>query len=240
MINFILCDDNKEIVDKVSEIIDEEMMKNQIDYKKIVFNDYNAEFTKLIKTKMSSKIYILDIETPTYSGIDMARMIREEDMESVIIFLTTHDELGYTVLKNEFLFLSFINKYNDYQNSLKRSIRKALKITGKKRIVRFEDRGIVYTIPINDIIYIMRDNIERKIVVVTDYSRTPINKTLIEIIELLGPCFKQSHRSCVVNTNRVIAVNVPKKKIMFDNGVEIDWLSSKYKNEVIKDASLCK
>ena len=33
MINFILCDDNKEIVDKVSQIIDEEMMKNKMNIK---------------------------------------------------------------------------------------------------------------------------------------------------------------------------------------------------------------
>ncbi|HHU54286.1 MAG TPA: response regulator transcription factor [Mollicutes bacterium] len=233
MINFILCDDNKEIVDKVSQIIDEEMMKNKNEYKKNVFNDYDAKFIKLVKSKLPCKIYILDIETPTHSGIDIARMIREHDMESVIIFLTSHDELGYIVLKNEFLFLSFINKYDDYQNSLKKSIRKALEIIGKKRIIRFEDRGAIYTIPINDILYITRDNVERKVVITTDYSKYKVNKTLIEMLDLLGDVFKQSHRSCIVNTNRVAVVNVPKKKIVFDNGVEIDWLSSKYKNEVI-------
>ena len=99
MVNFIICDDNQEIVNKVGHIVDEEMMKNQISYKKHVFNDYDSKFTKIVESKIPCKIYILDIETPTSSGIDIARMIRDIDMESVIIFLTSHDELGYTVLK---------------------------------------------------------------------------------------------------------------------------------------------
>ena len=75
--------------------------------------------------------------------------------------------------------------------------------------------------------------LSEKVVITTDYSKYKVNKTLIEMLDLLGDVFKQSHRSCIVNTNRVAVVNVPKKKIVFDNGVEIDWLSSKYKNEVI-------
>ena len=233
MINFILCDDCKKITDSVSKIIDQEMMKNKVVYKTHVFDDYNKEFLKLIRTKLGNKIYILDIETPTSSGIDIARMIREKDMESVIIFLTSHDEIGYTVLKNEFLFLSFINKYDNYKYNLKRVIKKALNIIGKKKMIKFEDKGAKYIFPVNDILYVVRDNIERKIDIVTDYSRYRVNKSLTEMLEILGTDFKKSHRSCIVNTNRVAVVNTAKRTIIFDNGEEIDWLSSKYKNEVI-------
>lgn len=233
MINFVLCDDCTKILDSVSKIIDQEMMKNKLAYKKHVFNDYNKEFLKLVRSRIGNKIYILDIETPTSSGIDIARMIREKDMESIIIFLTSHDEIGYTVLKNEFLFLSFINKYDNYKYNLKRVIKKALNIIGKKEMIKFEDKGVKYIFPVDDILYIVRDNIERKIDIVTDYSRYRVNKTLTEMLEILGTDFKKSHRSCIVNTNRVTVVNMAKKIIIFDNGKEIDWLSSKYKNEVI-------
>ncbi len=234
MVNFILCDDNDKIVSSVAKIIDQEMMKNQITYKKNVFNDYNKDFLKLAKSRIANKIYILDIETPTSSGIDIARMIREKDMESVIIFLTSHDEIGYTVLKNEFLFLSFINKYDNYKNNLKRVINKALEIINKRKIIKFEDKGANYMIPLNDILYVVRDSIERKIIIVTDYSRYKINKSLIEMLEILGDTFKKSHRSCLVNVNRVTVVNSTKRKIIFDTGEVIDWVSPKYKNEVIK------
>ncbi|MDD2180856.1 MAG: LytTR family DNA-binding domain-containing protein [Bacilli bacterium] len=233
MVNFIICDDNLEILNKVSSIVDEEMMKNQIAYTKHTFNDYDSDFIKIVESKLPCKIYILDIETPTYSGIDIARMIRDTDMESVIMFLTSHDELGYLVLKGEFLFLSFINKYNDYQEKLKKSICKALDILDKKRIIRFEDRGAVYTIPIKDILYITRDNIERKVIINTEHTKYSVNKTLVEMLDMLNSSFKQSHRSCIVNKKRIAIVNVSKRRITFDTGTEIDWLSLKYKNEVI-------
>lgn len=233
MVNFVVCDDSKEILNSVNNIIDEEMMKNKISYNKHLYQEYDTDFIKLMKSKLPGRIYILDIETPKNSGIDIARKIREHDVESIIIFLTTHDHLGYIVLKSDFLFLSFINKYDNYKENLRKSIRRALKLLGTKPVVRFEDRGAIYTIPINDILYITRDNIERKIVITTDYSKYSVNKTLCDMLEMLGDTFKQSHRSCIVNTNRILVVDTVKKKIIFDNGMEIDLLSTKYKNEVI-------
>ena len=53
------------------------------------------------------RIYLLDIETPSASGIDIARKIRKHDIESMIIFITGHEELGDVVLKNNTMFLSF-------------------------------------------------------------------------------------------------------------------------------------
>ena len=110
----------------------------------------------------------MDIETKNSSGIDVARKIREKDVDSIIIFLTSHDELGYTILKSEFFFLSFICKFDNYESKLESAIKKALNILGKKNIIRFEDQGALYTIPANDILYITRDSIERKCVINTD------------------------------------------------------------------------
>lgn len=234
MINFIVCDDNKEIVDTIVRIIDKEMMGNNINYKSHTFYDYDSKFIETLKSGLTSRIYILDIEMPSGSGIDIARMIREKDMDSVIIFLTSHNEMGYTVLKNEFMFLSFISKFDDYQNNMKRSIKKALEILGKKKVIKFEERGSLYTIPISDIVYITRDTVERKCIIYTDYTKFVVNKKLSELIEQLGDDFRQSHRSCIVNMNKVLHINYVKKKIIFNNGTEIDLISSNYKKEVIE------
>lgn len=134
MLEFVICDDNISIVEKISTIINTIMFDNEIPYNIKIFNDYNVEFENYIKNKKGHIIYILDIVTPSGSGIDMARKIREKDMESVIIFLTGHEELGMTILKDELFFLTFINKYDDYQGRLKRSLKKALLILGNKKL----------------------------------------------------------------------------------------------------------
>lgn len=234
MVNFIICDDNKEIRTNIINIIDKVMMQNQIWYKTYDFDDYDHKFYKFINDKKSCRIYILDIETKTSSGIDAARKIREKDINSIIIFLTSHDELGYTILKNEFLFLSFICKFDNYKNKLRDSIKKALTILGQKNIIRFDSHGILYTIPADDILFITRDSVERKCVIETDYAKFKINTTLSGFLKLLDGRFKQSHRACIINIDRVRAINYQQKNIMFDNGTSTDLISAKYKKEVSK------
>ena len=48
---------------------------------------------------------------------------------------------------------------------------------------------------------------------------------------MLTDDFKQTHRSCVVNTKLVVKVNKKKNEIEFVNGTKIDLLSDGFKKE---------
>ncbi len=231
-VNFIVCDDNVMTLKKVERIISRSMMGNKLAYKTHLFNDYNDKFMETLNSSMSNKIYILDIETPTRSGIDIARKIRFNDVNSVIIFLTGHEELGLTILKNELMFLSFINKYDDYEVRMTKSIKKALELLKVKNVVRFEERGIIYTICLDDVLYVTKDSVDRKSVIKTIHTEFKTYKTLSELNELFGDKFIRTHKSCIVNSDRVACINKIKRIIKFNNGETIDLLSSKYKKEL--------
>ncbi len=233
MLNFIVCDDEKKYRDFVEGVINKYMMKNQHEYQIHIFNDYNRPFMDIIGGKLPFKIYILDIETPTRSGLDVARIIRNKDVDSVIIFLTGHQELSQIVIKNEFLFLSFINKFDDCENRLMGSIDKSLKVLKARQTIRFKDCGIIYTISLDDILYVTKDSVERKSIIKTDYSEFRLNKTLGEIKEMLNDDFIQTHRACLVNKKRVVGYNKPKRIIMFDTGEKIDLVSTRFEGELI-------
>lgn len=233
MINFIICDDDKKYRNLVEKIVTSYMMKNELEYKIHMFKDYNKDFLKIVEEKLSFKIYILDIETPTRSGIDIARIIRNKDIDSVLIFLTGHQELSQIVIKNEFLFLSFINKFDNCEEHLKKTLNKALKILKQRKTVKFKDGGVTYTISLDDILYITKDSVERKCIIKTDYTTFKIGKTLIEIKKMLTNNFIQTHRACIVNKTRIVSYNKSKKLIMFDNGETIDLVSYKYEKELI-------
>lgn len=231
MINYIICDDNKEVLKKVVEIIDNAMMNNDTGYEIHSFNDYNSKFKEIIKEKMSNKIYILDIETPSSSGIDIARKIRSIDYNSIIIFLTVHEELGYTILQKEFLFLAFINKYDNYEPKLLKSIKTALRKINGNQMLKCSKNGIIYTIPLDDILYITRDSVERKCIIKTEYLEIMISKKLKEIRNDLTQDFVYSHRSCIVNKNNVRIVDFRSHKIIFNNNETINLVSSIFKKE---------
>ena len=234
MINFIVCDDDIKLLKKVERLIDKYMMKNKLAYKVHLFQDYDDDFMKVLNSNLVNKVYILDIEMPSRSGIDIAHNIRIDDISSVIIFLTSHEELGLTILKKELMFLSFINKYDDYEERLNNSIKKSLLLLKAKNIIRIEEKGVIYTICLADIVYFYWDGNIRRTVIKTLCSDFKINKTLIEVAKMLDERFIRTHKACFVNKDRVSSIDKKLKKIIFNNGFSTDLLSSKYKNDLLE------
>lgn len=233
MINFVVVDDFQEITKKIEKIINKIMIKNKLEYKINTFSDYDEKFNKLLNTQIPNKIYFLDIETKSASGLDIARKIRKNDLESIIIFITAHDELSSSVVKDQLMTLTFICKFDDFDNKVKEATIKALEIVGTKKIIKFTDYGSLYTIPIKDILYVTRDSVERKCLIKTDYTTYKVGKTLADIKEMSIGNLIQTHRGCLVNENRIQKIDKRHNEIVFDTGETITLLSDNYKKEFV-------
>lgn len=232
MINFIVCDNNKHILKNVVTTIDNIMMKNNIGYKIFSFSEYNNQFKSKVDAKKANTIYILDIHVNQVSGIDMARKIRENDQQAIIIFLSRYHQLAEMIITQDIMPLTFISKYRNYQERLKTVIDNALSILNIRKQLKIKEKGIHYQIPLRDILYITHDSVERKSIVITDYSEFHIGRTLSEIFDQLNSQFKYSHRACIVNMERVTKLDTKKKLITFDNGKTIDLISNNHKKEL--------
>lgn len=232
MINFIVVDDNKKFLDMMCDIITKCMMKNKFSYKTHSFVEYDSGFYDVMNSSLSNKIYILDIETREASGIDVARKIRKRDIDSIIIFATVHNEAGLVLLKDDLMFLNFICKFDDFENKLSNSVNKALEFIHHKIVIKFEDRGTIYTIPLSDILYVTKESNDRKSIIKTINNEFKVNLSLKEIAELCDNKLVQTHRSCFVNMDRVRVVDKHSNNVIFDNGLSIDMLSSTYKKGI--------
>ncbi len=226
MINIIICDDNVKDANKVENIINKHM-KN-IDYKIHMYNDYNAKFLKIIELDIENKIYFLDIETPSMSGIDVARRIRKNDYSSVIIFFSGHDDLSRIVAKKNIMALNFINKFDNLEKNLIKSLNLALSVVGKKRRVRFYSKGTFYNIDIDKILYISRDTVSRKTLIVCDNTTYSLHINMKEVVKELTNDFIQTHRACYVNKNRIKSINHKELIITFDNKLTTTLVSRRY------------
>lgn len=233
MLNIIICDDNKRDLERVTRLIDKFMKINKYEYKKYIYSDYNDDFIKLIKTKIPFRIYILDIETPSRSGIDIAREIRSKDLDSVIIFLTGHDELGRVILQNDLMFLSFVNKFDNLDKRLNEVLHKAMDLVKYKRVIKIEDGSNTYIIDLNDILYLSKDTFERRTTIKTDYTEYRVRKSLSQLKAMLDDRFIQTHRACIVNKSRISRIDYSNRVIYFDNNDTTDLLSNKYKKKMI-------
>lgn len=229
--NIVICEDDSGCRKAVIKIVEEYMDEVNEECKIFEFDDYNSQFNKIINSKCK-KIYILDIETPSASGIDIARQIRKNDTESVIIFVTGHDEYGKLVLKRNIMCLSFINKFEDLKYELRTALKDACHYLKTNKVIRITDSNVTYNIRLSKVLYITKDSVDRKTIVKLDNTEYRLNLSLKSMKELLGDKFIQTHRSCYVNENRVDKINHRNKTITFDNGLVIDLLSSTYEKEL--------
>ncbi|MEG2322396.1 MAG: LytTR family DNA-binding domain-containing protein [Bacilli bacterium] len=233
MINFIVVDDIEAFAISVENVITKIMINNTLAYQTYKFNDYNKKFIDFINKPLPNKVYFLDIETKSASGIDIARMIRRNDIDSVIIFITAHEDLGNVVSKEQLLALTFICKFDGFENKVASATKKALEILDKKRVIRFTDYNTVYTIPIKEILYITRDSIERKCLIKTDYTTYKVSKTVTELKELTQGSLVQTHRACLVNKDRIRKINWTTNELTLNNGEVLTLLSEYYKKELV-------
>lgn len=233
MINFIIVDDIKKYSDMIGDIVTKVMMKNKFSYKTYIFSEYDNNFMKVLNSDMPNKVYIMDIETRESSGIDIARKIRKFDIDSIIIFVTVHNEAGMVLLQDDLMFMTFLSKFDDFENKLYNSINKALDYMHHKVVIKFNDKGIIYTIPFDDILYVTKESTSRKSIIKTSYAEYSVNLTLKEIVDLCDNYLVQTHRSCFVNMDRVRLIDKHDGIIEFDNGETIDLLSSGYKKGLV-------
>lgn len=232
MINFIIVDDNNKFLEIIREVVIKVMMKNKFEYKTHCYTEYDEKFYDAMNSSIPNKIYIMDIETRNASGIDVARKIRKTDIDSIIIFATVHNEAGLVLLKDDLMFLTFLCKFDDFENNLYNSIKKSLEFIHHRATIKFNDRGTIYTIPLNDILYVTKESNDRKAIIKTCSSEYKVNLTLKEIINLCDNSFTQTHRCCFVNMDKVRVLDKRNNIIEFEDGTTIDLLSPTYKKGI--------
>lgn len=232
MINFIICEDNKYVREIHENIISKIVMPHDFNYVVHSFDRYNIKLRNLIHTQSDIKIYILDLELPKKSGIDIAREIRKVDWNSVIIILTSHDELELKLLKERLLILDFISKFDDYEKHLIDSINMVLKRANTKNTLSFKSNKELNHVKFDNILYFYKDNETNKIKLVTYDREYYIRDSLTNLIKKLDSRFHQSHRACYINIDAVTKIDFKNNIIYFSNNISTDYLSRNYKKEL--------
>lgn len=110
MIRFVICEDNREFLTKIHNILTKVMMPYNFEYKINEFTTYNKEVHEIIQKEGEQKVYILDIELGDISGLEIASEIRENDLESIILFVTSHSECKNDIFYSRLLAIDYIPK----------------------------------------------------------------------------------------------------------------------------------
>ena len=230
MLRFIICEDNNQFLERINNIINKAMIIYNFDYKISKFNEYNKEVEKIIKNENEQKIYILDIELPIISGLEIASTIRENDTESPIIFLTAHSEYKNDVFYSRLLALDYIPKDMIWSDRFEDTIKHIVKTINHKRVLSFEFNYNSYRVPLKDITYVDKVQDQQKCLIHTDSGEIfEIICGVADLAKRLGPSFYQSHKACIVNVEKIKSINYTDGIITFLNNESVYSLSERKK-----------
>ena len=229
--NFIIYEDEKDYAKRYKNAIHKLLVPTNLKYKIIEINEFNEKTEDELDKIEGNKCFILDIEVPGKTGLELARNIRKGgDWNSPIIIVTSHEEfktVGYT---GKILMLNFISKADDIEKQLADSLETALEINMANKSLCYTNKGELFYIPYKDILYIEKSLNDNTSNIVTKSHIYNIRKTIKELeVELSNTIdFIKTHRSCIVNLKNV-------KHIDFDNNIikfatkEINLISRTHK-----------
>ena len=232
--NFVIYEDEKEYSERYKNVIYKLLGPTTLNYKIIEINEYDEAHKEMLNKIEGNKVYILDIEVPGKSGLELARKIRKTgDWTSPIIIVTSHEEFKHVGYTGKILMLNFISKSMNLENELSESLEVALEINMANKSLCYTNKGELYHIPYQDILYIEKSLNDNICNVVTKNSIYNIRKTIVDLEKKLSDDinFVKTHRSCIVNIKNIKFVDFEKNIISFINK-EIDLLSRNHKKNL--------
>ena len=226
MLNFVLCDDNLNIVKKLKEMLEILFVKHDIDAKVGFYTDNPTKVLEYEKGNIVD-VLILDINLNTnISGIDLAKSIRQRNKNVYIIFSTGH--LEYSLLAYSVKTFDYIAKPITLERLESTLIRllEDLNNESQNNFLRLNNKTIINE---KDINYIKKDGM--KLIFCTCNKNYEIYSSFNKIENLLPDNFVRCHKSYIANTDSI--QNITNNKVVFYNNLSCD-IGPKYKNNLME------
>ena len=228
MLNFVLCDDNLNIVKKLKEMLEILFVKNDIDAKIGLFTDKPQKVLEYEKENIVD-VLVLDINlNSNISGIDLAKEIRKKNKKVYIIFLTGH--LEYSLVAYSVKTFDYLPKpitLERLEITLKRLL-DDLDNESSNNFIKINNKTIINEKEIN---YIKKDGM--KLIFCTGSGNYETYSSFNKIENLLPDNFVRCHKSYIANTDTIQNINMNNNKIVFNSDLSCD-IGPKYKNNLME------
>jgi len=226
MIPIYLCDDDTNVLQTLTRIINNSIVIQAYDMKMVGATTDPLELLQRVKENNQRSIYFLDVDLrhEKYDGFTLAKQIRKVDTRGFIIFVTTHEELMFETFKYRLEAMSYLIKDD---SALGEQICHCLDdihnlvITESKAVnsyytVRVADNS--YQLPIKDILYFETSTNSHHVTVHMANRRLEFRGNLTAVEKEIGLSFLRVHRSFLVNSQHVASVSNTENIVTLDNG----------------------
>lgn len=227
MLNFVVCDDNTIILNKLSKMLESIFITNEFDAKVVYEGNDATQIMKYIHYHPVDVI-ILDINFKSdITGLDIAKELRKINKNAYIIFTTGH--LEYVMMAYKVKTFDYLPKPITIERleetidrlfvDMKSNSKKYIRIGNKNTIIN-ED----------DICYIKRDGM--KLVFATADKNYEAYTSFNKLQSCLPENFVRCHKSYIANVNKISHIN-NNSIISFENNMSC-LIGPKYKDNLLE------
>ena len=223
MLDFVLCDDNLNVLKRLEKMLDSVLIRNKFDAQIVLSTTRPDELMNYIR-EHTVNVVILDIELRSnVTGLDLANMIRKKDKNVYIIFTTGHLEYGLVAYR-----------YKTFDYLPKPVTPERLEDT----IIRlFEDASgtQINFVRLDNNKTIIRQKDGMKVIFHTDTRDYETYSSFKKILPLLPNQFMQCHKSYIVNLKKVTDIDTTKSVVWLNNNKDLKcFIGPKYKNQFME------
>lgn len=220
----LICDDEFIALDSINKIISQYFIKHNISSKIITESDS----TKVMAEQKAFDMAILDVEMPSYSGLEIARHLMTLNRNTIIFIITSHD----TYLDNamDLRVFRFLPKPIDKER-IYSGLDSAIKLYNENTRVLLTDGSTSQRVYVRDILFITIS--KRKTLVVTVDDEIISDRSLVQWKDILpSACFAQPHYSYLVNLRNIERLDKNLIILKKNNGesVKVTVSQRKYKD----------
>lgn len=227
MLNFILCDDNIQILNKLEKTLNNIFIKNDYDAQISFKATSSNEVLQYINANPVDVLFLdINLKSPI-SGCDIADIVRKENKNLYIIFLTGHFE--YALLAYKYKTFDYLVKPIS-EERLEDTINRLIEDTQttKKKFIKINSNTIIKQ---DDINYIKKDGM--KLIYCTSTHTYETYNSFSKIENCLPGNFVRCHKSYIININNISNLTSNENMVIFDHDIAC-FVGAKYKNKLLE------
>lgn len=226
MLNFVLCDDNQNILNRLDSMLNTLFLKHDFEAQITFKSDKADEILSFIKSNKVD-VLILDINLQSgISGIELAEKVRKTNKSVYIIFTTGH--LEYALLAYKVKTFDYIPKPFTIERIEDTVIRLFTDASGgHTKYLTLNSKNIIKQ---DDIQYIKKDGM--KLIVYTDSKQYEAYTSFNKIEPCLSDNFVRCHKSYIANIDNIKDIEASSNTIKFNN--KECYIGPKYKNNFME------
>ena len=226
MLNFIICDDEPYMLNKLSLLFEKAFMKNDFEANIVLkTSNYKDVLSYMISNIVNVVVLDIEFKNSKLNGLNIAEEIRKINKDCYIIFITSHFE--YLMKAYDYKTFAYLFKNSLSVDTLSDTLLRLFDdISGDSRkFLKIDNKGTF--VDLNDIQFIEKSGM--KLIYHASHSNFDTYNSFSKIESTLPEIFVRCHKCFIANINNIVNISLTNCSITFKNN-EVCYIGPKYKN----------